>query len=98
MTIDEIRIGTSPAAVLSTGHTNISGLKMYPNPVVDGTLYINTTANAEKAVVIYDVVGKQVLNTKTSTGSVNVSSLNSGIYFVNITEEGKTATMKLVVR
>lgn len=75
----------------------ISGLKVYPNPVVDGTLYINTTANATKEVAIYDVLGKQVIKT-TTDNTVNVSNLKGGVYIVKITEEGKTATRKLVIR
>lgn len=83
---------------LSVKDNNISGLKVYPNPVTNGTLYIATDANAEKTVHIYDILGKQVLNTVISSESVNVSALNSGVYMVKITEEGKTATRKLVVQ
>lgn len=75
----------------------ISGLSVYPNPVKNGVFYINSDANAVRTVTVYDVVGKQVLNTTTSNGTVNVSSLNAGIYMVKITEEGKTATKKLVI-
>lgn len=75
----------------------IAGLQVYPNPVVNGTLYINTTANASKAVAIYDVLGKQVVNT-TTENAVNVSNLNAGVYIVKVTEEGKTATRKLVIK
>lgn len=82
---------------LSTKDNKIQGLKVYPNPVVDGTLYINTTANATKAVAIYDVLGKQVIKT-TTDNTVNVSNLKGGVYIVKITEEGKTATRKLVIR
>ncbi len=97
MTIDELRMGTTVESVLAVEQNDIAGLKMYPNPVSGGTLYINTNANAEKAVVIYDVLGKTVVNTKT-VNSVNVSNLNTGIYIVKITEEGKTATRKLVIK
>lgn len=82
---------------LGVKQNSIEGLKVYPNPVVDGKLYINSTANASKAVVIYDVLGKQVVNT-TTQNAVNVSNLNAGVYIVKITEEGKTATRKLVIR
>lgn len=84
--------------ILGVGENGISNLRIYPNPVVDGTLYINTTANATKAVVIYDVLGKQVIKTTTDNNTVNVSNLKGGVYIVKITEEGKTATRKLVIR
>jgi hypothetical protein len=92
--IDDIKlVGTT----LGVGKNSIEGLKVYPNPVVDGRLYINTASNASKAVAIYDVLGKQVISTATQN-TVNVSNLNGGVYIVKIIEEGKTATRKLVIK
>ena len=48
-------------------------------------------------MVIFDVLGKQV-HQATTENSVNISSLSPGIYVVKITEKGKTATRKLVVK
>lgn len=75
----------------------IAGLNMYPNPVSKGTLYITSNSSEAKLVSVYDLLGKQVLNSKTSNNSVNVSSLNSGSYIVKITEDGKTDTKKLII-
>lgn len=75
----------------------IAGLNIYPNPVTNGKFFISTDANAEKSVAIFDVLGKQVVKT-TATESVNVSNLKAGVYIVKITEEGKTATRKLVIK
>jgi hypothetical protein len=83
---------------LSIRNNSIEGLKIYPNPVRDGILYISTPANAEKSIAVYDVLGKQVLTTTTSNEAVNVSGLMKGIYMVRITENSKTATLKLVIR
>jgi len=100
--IDEIKVGTTYAdvtsLVLGVKENNIAGLKVYPNPVVDGKLFISSESNNERNVVIYDVTGKQVFNTTTSNELLNVSNLNAGVYIVKITEEGKTATRKLVVK
>ncbi|WP_291128450.1 T9SS type A sorting domain-containing protein [Flavobacterium sp. UBA7682] len=82
---------------LSNNGFEINDLKVYPNPVSNGTLFIETAANAEKTVTVYDILGKQVLNTTTSDNAINVSNLRGGVYVVKITEEGKTATRKLVV-
>lgn len=96
--LDELRIAETTTALLSVAQNNIAGLKMYPNPVANGKLFIETTANAERTVTVFDVLGKQVLNTISSENEINVSELNAGVYVVKITEEGKTATRKLVVR
>lgn len=95
---DELRIATSANFTLSTTQNQISGLKVYPNPVANGTLFIETAANAEKTVTIFDVLGKQVFNTTTANNAININGLNAGVYVVRITEEGKTATTKLVIK
>lgn len=96
--VDELRIDTTANFTLGTTQNQISGLKVYPNPVTNGTLFIETTANGEKTVAIFDVLGKQVLNTTTADNAISVNGLNAGVYVVRITEEGKTATTKLVIK
>ena len=98
ITFDELNIADSITGLLAVKQNTIAGLEIYPNPVTNGTLFINTTANAEKNVTIFNVLGKEVFNTTTANNAVNVASLNSGVYILKITEAGKTATSKLVVR
>lgn len=99
--IDELRMGTTWAfvtsATLGVNQNQIDGLKIYPNPVTNGTFFINTSADSTKEVVVYDVLGKQVIKTST-TNAVNVSNLKGGVYIVKITEDGNTATRKLVIK
>lgn len=84
---------------LSTNSFNaIEGLTMYPNPVAGNVLHFSSAANATMTVQIFDIVGKQVINTKVTNNSINTTNLNAGMYIVKITEEGKTATRKLVVK
>lgn len=89
---------TFSSGTLKVSQNSIDGLSIYPNPVSNGTLYVTSAANASKNIVIYDVLGKQVINTTTDTNAVNVAGLNAGVYIVKVTEEGKTATRKLVIR
>jgi hypothetical protein len=83
---------------LSVKQNSIAGLNIYPNPVSNGTLYITSNSSEAKSVAVYDVLGKQVLNTKTSSNAVNVSNLTGGVYFVKVTEDGKTDTKKLIIQ
>lgn len=85
------------APLANNSFNAIAGLSVYPNPVKNGVFFINTDANAERTVSVFNVLGKQVLNTTTSENAINVSSLTAGVYMVQITEEGKTATKKLVI-
>lgn len=96
---DELRIDTTIGGLLTSNQVNaIAGLKVYPNPVSNGTLFIESDLNAVKTITVFDVLGKQVLNTTTSNNAINVSQLHTGIYMVQITEDGNTATKKLVIR
>jgi len=76
----------------------IKDFKMYPNPVVNGKLFINTANNSIKKIQIFDVLGKQIFSTYLSGKELNVSKLNSGIYILKINQEDKTATRKLVIK
>lgn len=100
--IDELRIGTAWADVVpqvaGLADNNINGLTMYPNPLKGNTLFLTSTANAAMSVQIFDLLGKEVLKSNVMNNTVNVSGLNAGVYMVKVTEEGKTATRKLVIQ
>ncbi|MCG2610093.1 T9SS type A sorting domain-containing protein [Flavobacterium sp. SM15] len=96
--IDDVAISGNVTALSTNEFGNIAGLKFYPNPVTDGKLFISSDSNSTKTVAIYDALGKQVLNTTVENGFVNTSALNTGVYMVKITEEGKTAARKLVIK
>lgn len=83
---------------LGVSQNDINGLQVFPNPVTNGNLFITTALNETKSVAIYDVLGKKVINTTVNDQPVNVSALNSGVYIVKVTEAGKTATRKLVIK
>lgn len=93
--IDNVAI-SGATTTLNVAQNNIDGLKVYPNPAKN-TLYITSDSFATKEVELFDVLGKSVLNTKVINNTVNISSLSKGVYVVKITEEGKTATRKIVV-
>jgi hypothetical protein len=60
-------------------------------------LYISSTNNDDKEIIIYNLLGKIVLQTKINTKELNVSSVESGVYIIKITENGSTTTRKLIV-
>ncbi|MGM0934298.1 MAG: T9SS type A sorting domain-containing protein [Bacteroidota bacterium] len=77
---------------------SIDGLSIYPNPVTNGKVYINTTFNLEKEIEIYNVIGKPIYKTRLRGKEMDVSTLSPGIYILKITENGNRATRKLVVK
>lgn len=78
--------------------TNIDGLSVYPNPVSGDRVYITSRAGNDKEVVIYDVLGKKVLQTVLTTKELNISALTPGVYILQIKEDEATATRKLIVK
>lgn len=76
----------------------IDGLAVYPNPVSGDVVTITSAANEAMQVQLFDVLGKQIINTNVTNNTINVATLDAGIYFIKITEAGKTATRKLIVK
>lgn len=75
----------------------IEGLTIYPNPVNSGKIYITSKSSLDKKIEIFDVLGKKVLETVTSTKEVNISNLSAGIYIIKIKEGDSSATRKLII-
>ncbi len=96
---DDLKLSLTFSEALSSSSFNaIEGLTMYPNPLSGNTLYLTSNANATMSVQIFDLVGKEVVKADVVNNSVNVANLTAGVYVVKITEEGKTATRKLVIQ
>lgn len=87
--------GTGTAGVKQN---QIAGLKLSPNPLTGNVLTVSSNSDAEKAVAIFDITGKQVFKATTVNSTVNTGNLTAGVYIVKVTEEGKTATKKLIVQ
>ena len=73
-----------------------NAVKMFPNPAND-VVQFSKNANEQLAIEIFDVLGKSVLRIDNVQNEVNVSELNSGLYFVHIALGDQKATKKLVV-
>ena len=84
-------------STLSTTTFKQSEFSVFPNPTSNGFVNIKTANNQPVAVVAYDVLGKQVLNTKLTTSRLNVSNLKAGVYILKLTQNGATTTKKLVI-
>jgi len=86
-----ILLSTTVAAVNSN---NLINFNVYPNPAND---VINIqTENLIKNVAIYNILGKLVYTNNVET--VNVSSLDAGIYLIKVETEKGIGTSKLVIK
>jgi len=75
-----------------------SNFTLYPNPAIDGIVYINTLNNKSKDITVYDVFGKIVLQDRISTNMLNIGRLSPGVYVIQVIENSRTMTRKLVVK
>jgi hypothetical protein len=94
-------LGT-PGAVnnftLSNESFENSTFSMYPNPVQDGMLYINSSNGTAVDVIIYSVLGQKMLSVKDLNSGLDISNIASGMYLVKITQANTTQTYKLVIK
>jgi len=73
-------------------------LRIYPNPTSSDIITIQTIFNGVKYVELFDINGRILLNKILETDYLNIGSIDSGIYFVKVTVDGKISTSKLIVK
>ena len=78
--------------------TSIEGLSLYPNPVSNGKVYISSKNDLNKEIIIFDVLGKKVLQTTLTSKELGISNLSPGVYIIKINEGDATSTRKLIVK
>lgn len=72
-------------------------ISIYPNPVANSLNFAVTNSIVLSDVSIYDVTGKQVISSKDlSSNSIDVSRLQSGVYFAKFASDDKTVTKKFI--
>ena len=94
MIVDYVKV--YQAAPLSVTDLNLdSTLSVYPNPTTD-TIHI-TAKVALSSLALYDVYGKLILKKENNTNSLDVSRLNSGVYFLEVSSNSEKVVKKLIV-
>ncbi len=88
--------GVELVEALGVNDSEISNFSIYPNPANGNTVNIETNSIGAKQISVYDVLGKQVINTEISNNELNISALEAGVYLVKVNQNGITATKKLI--
>lgn len=78
--------------------TGIEGLSLYPNPVTSGRVYISSKNDLEKEIIVFDILGKKVLQTHLASKELSVADLVPGVYIIKISEQNVSSTRKLIIR
>ena len=85
-----ISFGQDPKG--NVGGGDIPGFKIYPNPVTNGRVYISTSLNAPKQILIFDIFGSQVLETTIIGSELNVNDLDAGVYMLRVNSVSQLLT------
>lgn len=92
-----LSIDSDDASLATTSFAEATGFEYYPNPVKDGALYLTANSTID-AVTVYNVVGQEVLalTPATTAYALDMHSLTAGSYFVTVTIDGATETVKVM--
>jgi len=92
---------SDPAACITLIPTGLNEVidastEIYPNPANNILTIISHAVEIEN-INIYNLNGQLVLNKKLNNNTINVSSLESGIYIVDILSENNSVKRKLII-
>lgn len=83
----------------------MTSARLYPNPASDMlNIEVNASQASEMSISVYNIMGQKVMDqnvnitTGMNTRNINISDLNSGIYFVTVKANGFENTMKFIVK
>jgi len=79
----------SPIKYLEINTSTIANTIIYPNPSIDGSIYIENRIDDTSKYVLYNSMGQKIMEKTPSThkSTLNVANLKSGIYFLKINKE-----------
>ena len=92
--IDYVKL--TARTLTSVNENHVQSVKLYPNPARE---QVSFTLESDAQVSIFDVMGRKVseMNATAGIAQLNVSELESGVYFVNVHyATGSTAVSKFV--
>jgi hypothetical protein len=83
------------AQTLSVSDFSSNGISAYPNPT-EGMVHISGKESVD-AIRVFNISG-QLIKEVTNANLIDISSQRSGLYMIEIEDEGKTSVSKLIKR
>jgi hypothetical protein len=93
------------SSALNNEEWNTKSLRIYPNPVVDNqfTIAVSPSITDKVTICIYNMIGQSVY--RESATAINNSIvvhpsaiLKAGVYMVEMANNGKTSTQKIIIK
>jgi hypothetical protein len=91
-------------AVLSVARNQFDLFSLYPNPSSDGMVNLTLSTSEDVKIDLFDITGRKVISQSNTNNSnefsktLNLSSLSSGVYLINVKSGGKQAIKKIVIQ
>lgn len=83
-------------SVVNVSKNELSEIVVYPNPAKD-RLYVKTDAFSIKEVLVFDVLGKEVVRSTTVLNDeISLAKLGKGTYYVKIMTDAGMTTRKII--
>jgi uncharacterized lipoprotein YddW (UPF0748 family) len=84
--------------ILGTPDNELETLFLFPNPTM-GLLNIKSEQNPIIGIIVYDVQGRKVTEIAVNSErnyTIDISEFEAGVYFINITDENRTITKRVI--
>lgn len=85
---------------VNTVNAKADAMRVYPNPVADGVMHV--AADGEGVVSIFNgagaMVASQAVDCTAGDATVNVASLQPGVYFVRFVGDESVAVQKVIIK
>ena len=96
---DAITLALAPLVGIDEEGINNLNLTAYPNPT-NGLLNVRYTSNTPVQFDVINMLGENVFSQNTNNtknSSIDVSNLNKGLYFLQMTTNSKTTSLKFTL-
>lgn len=86
-------IYASASSATSSEKYGKESIKLYPNPATN-RVFLTTENNAH--IQIFDLLGKELINTTYQSHGIDISGLSGGTYLMNIQNDNQSQTIRFV--
>ena len=102
---DRFKVVFSPSSALNNEEWSSKSLRIYPNPVVDNqfTIAVSSSITDKVAITIYNIIGQSVYKERATAINNSIivrpsAALKAGVYMVEMANNGKTSTQKIIIK
>ena len=99
--LDNIKIFEGVNAPLYSNKSHLLDFELYPNPTASKINLVYNYSNPEKSkITLYNSIGEILLKSKLTSviTSLDIEKLSTGIYFIQLSKEGKNITKSFMKR